>query len=65
LFVLIVLREATQVHGTLRRWLGRTLRSRLWLTYWVWRYIVLGVAALVTLGFLWWKFGTAATARQR
>lgn len=65
LFVLIVLREATQVHAALRRWLSRTLRSRLWLTYWVWRYIVLGVAALVTLGILWWKFGTAATASQR
>jgi hypothetical protein len=65
LFVLIVMREATHVHGALRRWLSGTLKSGMWLTWWVWRYIVLAVAVLVSVGILWWKFGMAAAASLR
>jgi hypothetical protein len=65
LFVLIVCREAAQVHGVLRRWLGVTLQSKLWLSYWVWRLVALGVAAIVMIGILWWKVGMPMAARQR
>jgi hypothetical protein len=65
LFVLIVCREAAQVHGVLRRWLGVTLQSKLWLIYWVWRFVALGIAAIGMIGILWWKVGMPAAARQR
>jgi hypothetical protein len=65
LFVLIVCREAAQVHGVLRRWLGVTIHSKLWLTYWVWRFVAMGIAALVMIGILYWKVGMPTAASQR
>ncbi len=65
LFVLIICREAVQVHGVLRSWLGVTRQSKLWLTYWVWRLVALGIAAIAMIGILWWKVGMPAAARQR
>ena len=64
LFAVIVCRETAQVHRMIFLWLRGTIQSRLRLTYWIWRNLAWGIAALAVLGVLFATSDFRVSARR-